>query len=592
MILQALKEYYDRKPDLPRIGWEMKAVPFLLLISENGEFIGFQDTRGVEGKTLRAKEFLVPCLGEKKGNGIKSNLFWENIEYLLGIPVPTESKRIPNVKRVQEQHTEFKRRISSINGNCSVLNAVRTFLTAFTHTQIQNDSLWQTVFKLNQVVLLAIEGRGPVTDDPELRLLIDASRESAGTHGRCLITGTNDEITSLEPPIRGVRDANSTGASLVSINNKITSAGNTGKAPAFASFMKEQGYNSPIGKTASFAYTTALNFLLRKDQRQKIQVGDATTVFWSAKKTQFEIDAFLFFGDIHKDDPDMNSEAIIATYASVWNGTYVIPDDPSLFFVLGLAPNVARLSVRYWEVGTVRSIGRRLQQHILDLSIEHDNSYTALPLKRLLCAIAAQGEDNNIPSNLAGATMRAVLEGTPYPQTLLQAAIRRIKAEQSAKDKKTRKQAPNVTYPRAALIKACLNRAIRFTNPTHERELTVSLDITNAAIGYRLGRLFAVLEKIQKRANPGINATIRDRFYGAASSTPVTVFGNLMRLKNHHLAKLDHVGERINYEKLIGEIMSGIGDFPTHLALDQQGRFAIGYYHQRQDFFTKKTDKE
>jgi len=120
----------------------------------------------------------------------------------------------------------------------------------------------------------------------------------------------------------------------------------------------------------------------------------------------------------------------------------------------------------------------------------------------------------------------------------------------------------------------------------------VSLDITNAAIGYRLGRLFAVLEKIQERANPGINATIRDRFYGAASSTPVTVFGNLMRLKNHHLAKLDHVGERINYEKLIGEIMSGIGDFPTHLALDQQGRFAIGYYHQRQDFFTKKTDKE
>jgi CRISPR-associated protein Csd1 len=226
-------------------------------------------------------------------------------------------------------------------------------------------------------------------------------------------------------------------------------------------------------------------------------------------------------------------------------------------------------------------MAERFRKHFNDIQIVHgpkDKDY--LSIWRYLVATAVQGKSENIPPSLAGNTMRAILEGSPYPKTLLQATLLRTRAERE------------ITYPRAALIKACLNRAIRFTNPTHERELTVSLDITNAAIGYRLGRLFAVLEKIQERANPGINATIRDRFYGAASSTPVTVFGNLMRLKNHHLAKLDHVGERINYEKLIGEIMSGIDDFPTHLALDQQGRFAIGYYHQRQDFFTKKTDKE
>ena len=165
-----------------------------------------------------------------------------------------------------------------------------------------------------------------------------------------------------------------------------------------------------------------------------------------------------------------------------------------------------------------------------------------------------------------------------YPQTLLQAAIRRIRAEH------------DVTYPRAALIKACINRATRFKNLEQKEELKMNLDLTNTNIGYRLGRLSATLEKIQQEANPGINATIRDKFYGAASGTPVTVFGNLMRLKNHHLAKLEHKGRQVFFEKLLGEVVGGFNDFPPHLSLDDQGRFAIGYYHQMEDFFTKKTE--
>jgi CRISPR-associated protein Csd1 len=198
------------------------------------------------------------------------------------------------------------------------------------------------------------------------------------------------------------------------------------------------------------------------------------------------------------------------------------------------------------------------------------------------------GKSENIPPNLAGETMRAILEGLPYPQTLLQATIMRIHAEQAKKDPKTGKPMQHVTYPRAALLKGCLNRLIRVNNPEHQEEIKVSLDKENRNIGYRLGRLFAALEKIQAESHPRINATIRDKFYGSASSSPVTVFGNLMRLKNHHLAKLESKGRRINLEQLIGEIMSGIKDFPPHLKLQDQGRFAIGYYHQMNDFYNRK----
>ncbi|HNE27447.1 MAG TPA: type I-C CRISPR-associated protein Cas8c/Csd1, partial [Pseudomonadales bacterium] len=193
----------------------------------------------------------------------------------------------------------------------------------------------------------------------------------------------------------------------------------------------------------------------------------------------------------------------------------------------------------------------------------------------LLSRIAAQEKTDNIPPNLAGDWMRAILAGLPYPDSLFQAALRRIQAERK------------VSYPRAAILKACLNRKQRFSHSS-EKEITVSLDQENINIGYRMGRLFAVLEKIQEDAQPNINATIRDRYYSAASGTPASVMPILMRMKNHHLSKLPHKGQQVNYERLLGEILGEIKDFPNQLSLQDQGRFAIGYYHQRQDFFTKR----
>ncbi len=594
MILQALKEYYDRKAELPREGWEIKEIPFLVLIDRRGCFVGFEDTREGEGKKRRAKRFLVPALGEKKGSGIKSNLFWENIEYMFNIPVSTESKKTLNIDRVKRQHQAFKSRIAAINGDCETLNTVRHFLDTEMAKSVRNDRLWNDVLRLNSNLLLSIVNKGPVTDDKELRCMIDASRPLCRNKGRCLLTGDEDEVVALEPPIKGVRGSNPMGASLVSVNNEITNGINSGQTPAFASFLKQQGYNSPIGRKASFAYTTALNHLLSKESYQKIQVADATTIFWSAKESSFENDAFFFFSEPPKDDPDRNTEAVKALYDSIWNGAYIVPDDNTHFYILGLSPNAARIAVRFWHVGTVQEIGMRFKQHVADLAIVHSSKLdAALPMRMLLRSIAAQGKDDNIPPNLAGELMRSILEGTPYPISLLQAAVRRMRAEQAKKNRNTGKPEPNVPYERAALIKACLNRALRYKNNKEEKEITMCLDLENTNIGYRLGRLFAVLEKIQTEANPGINTTIRDRFFGAASSTPVTVFSILMRLSNHHLSKLEKEkpGLFVIRKKLIGEIICSFTDFPTHLNLADQGRFAIGYYHQNYDLWSSKKTK-
>jgi CRISPR-associated protein Csd1 len=251
-------------------------------------------------------------------------------------------------------------------------------------------------------------------------------------------------------------------------------------------------------------------------------------------------------------------------------------DPNTRFFVLGLAPNAARIAVRFWYAGTVGEVAANISAHFDDLEIVAPPKWSPyLSLRTLLRGIALQGDLENVPPNLAGDFMKAILTGTPYPRTLLAGALRRVRAER------------DVTYPRAALVKAVLARETRYYGSL-EKEVGMSLDGSTTNVGYCLGRLFAVLEKAQEEASPGINATIRDRFYGAASATPVAAFPHLLKLKNHHLAKLENRGRAVNLERLIGEIMDGVSDFPAHLSLQDQGRFAVGYYHQRQDLFKKR----
>jgi CRISPR-associated protein Csd1 len=574
MILKALYDYYERKASDPNShiapeGWEWKEIPYVIVINNEGKFVAIEDTREGEGKKKRAKKFLVPQT-VKRTVGKKANLLWDNIEYALGA-------NPRNRDDVEERFNLFINRIKEeiVIDEFPNVSFLLKFLESNPVKQIESSGyseLWNQILEENPFIVFRIDGQthNCICDD-----LRGNPKEKSIEKGKgvCLITGDMDtEVERLHPAIKGVRGGNTQGGALISFN-----------LPAFNSYGKTQNFNAPIGKRAAFAYTTALNTLLGKDSENKITIADSTIVFWSEKKSE-GIDPEEIFPWVvamqkaDEDNPDKGAEKIEKLFDSIFTGKYS-QAKTNHFYVLGLSPNAARISVRFWKAPSVEDFGLNIKKHFDDFAIirgPKDSKY--LSLYQILSATALQYKMENVPPNLAGAVIESIIDGTPYPTSLLHQCIIRIRAEQ------------NVNHTRAAILKAYLNRFNKIHKP-NEKEITMSLDPNNTNVAYRIGRLFAVLEKIQEEANPGINATIRDRFYGAASSSPITVFPRLLSLKNSHLKKLNE-GRKIYFEKLIGEILSEVKSFPTNLSLNEQANFAIGYYHQRQDFFTKKSDKE
>lgn len=578
MILQALYEYYQRKASAPDNsiapeGWEWKEIPYTILISKEGKFVAIEDNQEMDGKRKRSKKFLVPQ-SVKRTVGKAANLLWDNIEYALGA----------NPRNRNDVNERFKLFINRIEKEIDTdkfysVKALLKFLNSNPVNMIESSGyteLWQKMLEENPFIVFKLDGEAHNCICDDIKGKVDFSSSSSEI-GVCLITGTtNIRVARLHPSIKGVRGANTQGAALLSFN-----------LPAFNSYNKKQNYNAPVSKSAAFAYTTALNLLLDKDSKNRITIADSTILFWSEIKSEKhnnkeinpeEIFPWLISGfNKNDDDPDRGIEVIKKLYDAIYNSKLPIERD-GRFYILGLAPNAARIAVRFWRVVTVDEFATHIKQHFDDFKINHDpKEQEYLSLYQILASTALSYDMENVPPNLAGKVIESIIDGTPYPNTLLQQCIRRIRAEQ------------NVNRTRAGILKAYLNRFNRIYNKS-EREITMSLDTQNKNIGYRLGRLFAVLEKIQEEANPGINTTIKDRFYGAASSSPTAVFSQLLKLKNHHTPKLQQ-GEKIYFEKLITEIMSEIKSFPGNLSLNDQAYFGIGYYHQRQDFFTIKSDK-
>jgi CRISPR-associated protein Csd1 len=583
MILQALHDYYQRKQRsddprdrLPAFGLEEKEIPFVIEIDADGNFIHLSDTRSGEGKKKVGRRFPVPQ-GVKKTSGVAANLLWDTAEYVLG--VDTRGKP----ERVAEQRSAFRKRLDQLPEPAQAdpgIGAVRSFLDRLDIAPLQNHSAWNDIVATNPLLTFRLHGDiGLVCQRPAVAMAAAATdSEASGPMGACLVTGETVPIERLHPAIKGVWGAQTSGANIVSFNCR-----------AFESYGKteKQGENAPVGRPAAFAYTTALNHLLAKGSRQRVQVGDASAVFWAEQPHDLEAMLPDLFGESPKDEPDRGCDALRALYRSVESGRFTVGKEDTRFHVLGLAPNAARVSIRFWETAPAHELARRLKRHFDDVAlVRAPNDPEHLSLFRLLVSVAALGKADNIPPNLGGDVVRAILADLPYPATLLNAAVQRCRAEQ------------RVTHPRAAALKACLNRDIRRANRNlsqPEKEFAVMLDPDNADPAYRMGRLFAVLEKIQEEANPGINATIRDRYYGAASSSPATVFPLLLKLSTHHIGKLDKKGKGMLYrafadnspDNYIGQILNHVEDIPGQLRLPQQGRFALGYYHQRQAFFKK-----
>jgi CRISPR-associated protein Csd1 len=578
MILQELVRYYDRKsrdPDpaqrLPNLGLEDKEIRFVIELATDGRVVQLRDTRRIEGKKQRDQSFLVPQ-GVKKTSGVAANLLWDSAPYVIGLEKPRKGTAEVT------PHAAFRARIAALPEAAQAdagLIAVLAALDRADWSVLHAHAAWAEIRETSPVMTFQLSGDVDlVCQRPAVAAAALPVADADARLGLCLVEGVSAPIQRLHSAIKGVWGAQSSGANIVSFN-----------ARAFESYGKSerQGENAPVGERAAFAYTTALNHLLAKDSRNRVQVGDASTVFWADTPSQFDSEFTLadFFGET-KDDPDRGVRAVQALHQALASGQLPVGERDAQFFVLGLAPNAARISVRFWLRAPLAQLAPRILQHFADLKVvrRYDNDPATPSLFRLLSSVALLGKLDNVPPRLAGEWMRAILEGQPYPATLLNAAVIRCKAEQE------------VTTLRAAVLKAWLNRNHRRAHPAappDHQHFKEELDMQQTDVPYLLGRLFAVLERIQQQAQPGINATIRDRYYGAASTTPVSVFTTLLRLKNAHLKKLSD-GQTAYFERLIGDIMLPLTDFPRQLALPQQARFALGYYHQRQAFFTRKEE--
>lgn len=591
MILQALNDYYRRKQNdadpakrLPAFGLEQKEIPFVLEITADGKLVQLRDTREQVGTKKIGQSFRVPQ-GIKKTSGVAANLLWDSSEYVLGVPDPKKleqsrekGKEAEYRARLIEMHKAFVDRIALLPAKAledAGMQAVLNFLRGEPLAQVQAQANFSELAASGAVLSFRLHGDIDLVCQRSAvaAVAINTSDEDDAPQAMCLVTGEFAPVERLHSAIKGVWGAQTSGANIVSFN-----------ARAFESYGKteRQGENAPVSKAAAFAYTTALNHLLGKNSAQRIQVGDASTVFWADSEDELEAALVNIFGEPQKDsDPDANIRAVRAMYDAMNTGKLAAQKKENRFHVLGLAPNAARISVRFYHCRPLSDLARSIVAYFDDLKMVRGPNDAEFPsLFRLLTAVSAQGKADNIPPNLGGAVIDAVLAGpeVPYPSLWLNAAINRCRAEQS------------INYLRASVIKACLNRNIRRHSST-EKEFLPMLDPTNNNAAYRLGRLFSVLERIQESASPNLNATIRDRYYGAASSTPVTVFTTLLRLKNAHLKKLP-AGQVVWFEKLLAEVLGPISDFPKHLPMQDQGRFALGYYHQRQAFFTKSDDKQ
>ena len=594
MILQALNEHYQRLLEDPESGvappgYSPAKVSHAIVINKKGELVDILQISTQQNRKLIPKILLVPEQA-KKTSGINANYLCENSAYLLGIefdkddgyinesPKKFERFKEVNEELLQDSHGDFTESFKNYLRNWDVKQATNHPVISRYKDELSSSS--------NIAVMLDCMN-GFLHDSSEAKSAWETklAEEKEDIEAQCLVTGNTEVVARLHPSIKNVIGAQTSGASLVSFN-----------ADAFTSYNKTQSYNAPVSKKAAFAYGTALNYLIASDIN-RIRLADTTMVFW-ADKLGGKVEESILSWCLDPTDTETNKDEVSRKidHATVQQARTILEHvksglpigDSSLnadtrFFLLGLAPNAARLSVRFWQVNSFGNILSNIAQHYCDMDIIGIERFgSIIPSWKALKATAIQEDSKNITPLLGGQFLKAILSAQMYPQTLFNAALIRCRAGGEHN---------GVTTIRAAIIKAFLKRKYRILKMAEKEALiTMGLNEKNNNSGYQLGRLFSLLEKVQRDAlGNNINATIRDRYFGAASATPGSVFPLLLRLSRHHISKSEYGNLS---DRKIQEVLNGLDTFPAHLNLEDQGQFILGYYHQNHANYSKNTDNK
>ena len=615
MILASLARYYRRlavetdemgNPKVPPYGFSEEKISWILVLDKEGRLKTVVPNLTADKKP-QAKLMSVPR-PEKRTSGIKPNFLWDKTAYTLGVEAnknKAEAKEKPFTSS-EKTFDAFKQYHLDLlqNSEDEGLQALCRFLQNWQPAHFAAENLPDEMLDAN--IAFSLEKPTALIHKREAAQSLWAGclKSDEALEGLCLISGDTAPIARLHPAIKGVFGGQTSGGSIISFNKE-----------AFASFGKEQGANAPVSEQSAFAYTTALNYLLRpenghsliigldriraalrgakkqnesQDFDKRPSIGSTSTVFWAEADDNATAQAAEgFFAQVFTPpDDEQESAKVFNVLEQIGKGRPLQEIAPELspntrFYILGLAPNAARISVRFWLDTTFGQLAENLAQHWQDLALEPCAWKTPPSIWRLLLQTAVLGKSENISPVLAGEMTRAVICGTSYPLSLLSQLITRIRAD------------GDVNGLRVAMMKAVLER--RFRKGFIEEGVPMSLNNESPNRAYLLGRLFAVLERIQYQALGELNAGIADRYYGSASAVPFSVFPRLLSGAKHHLSRLrkDKAGMAVNLDKDLGEIIAKLPEtFPRHLSIDEQGRFAIGYYHQKQSYFAKKETAE
>lgn len=590
MILQSLVQYYEaleRKGEITRPGWSKAKVSYALELSSEGSLkrvihLKKETTKGKK-TVLEGQQIIVPQM-VTRSSGISANFLCDNSSYLLGIDQKGKPERSKECFQcAKEKHLEILKNMDSEAGQ-----AVIRYFETWNPDEAANNPVLAPVMEeitAGDNLVFWID-REYAQEIPEIKEKWERyyGTSDGGTQGRCLVTGQESEIARIHGTIKGVPGAQSSGAALVSFN-----------APAFESYGKVQSFNAPVGTYAVYAYTTALNHLLA-DKKHVTTIGDTTIVYWSEDGDEIYQD---IFGNVSEPSRD-NYEIVNDVFDNLQRGKAVhVPaverniSFEQKFYILGLSPNAARISVRFFYQDSFGNILKHIKEHYERMEIvmpAWDTTQYLGMWRMLMETVNKKSKDKKPVANMAGSVYRAIISGSRYPDSLYQNVMGRIRAEQDNGDRGIYK----ITRGRAAIIKAFLlkNRAV------NKEEITVGLKEDSQNVPYTLGREFAVLEAIQEDANPGINATIKDRYFNAACATPASIFPVLFKLKNSHIRKMNSKGKEVYYEKMLIDLQSRLpivdetsSAYPRRLSLEEQGMFILGYYHQVQKRYEKKEEK-